>query len=81
MDVLHALLKVGADVAHEDGRHEDALFDTVKYRRTKVVRPLLKYGVPSNIKNDRGNTPLLYAVEDGQFELVPLVTPLVIRQI
>lgn len=47
-----------------------ALFERVEGRDVKAVRLILDAGVPSNVRNDRGRTPLYVAVEAGSEETV-----------
>ena len=70
LPVVQALLDAGADVDKTDNRHETALFDAVKYRRLWAVDMLLARNARVDIKNDLGYTPLVYAVEQGQTQIL-----------
>lgn len=66
LPVVQALLDAGAEVDHLDKHHETALFDAVKYRRLWAVNMLLARHARVDIKNDQGNTPMVYAIEQHQ---------------
>ena len=70
LPVVRALLDAGADVDHLDNRHESALFDAVRYRRQWAVDMLLDRNAHVDIKNDQGYTPLVYAVEQHQPQIL-----------
>ena len=70
LPVAQALLDAGADVDQMDNRHETALFDAVRYRRLWAVDMLLSRNAHVDIKNDLGNTPLVYAAEQGQAQIL-----------
>lgn len=70
LPVVRDLLDAGADVDQLDNRHESALFDAVKYRRLWAVDMLLYRNARVTIKNDQGYTPLQYAVEEHQPQIV-----------
>ena len=68
--VVEVLLDAGADVDQLDNRHESALFDAVKYRRLWAVDMLLSRNAHVDIKNDLGYTPMVYAIQQGQPQIM-----------
>ena len=70
LPVVQDLLDAGADVNQLDNRHESALFDAVKYRRLWAVNMLLSRNAQSDIKDKLGYTPLMYAAEAHQAQIM-----------
>lgn len=70
LPVVRALLAAGADVDHLDNRHESALFDAVRYRRLWAVDMLLARSAHVDIRNDQGYTPMVYAIEQHQPQIL-----------
>lgn len=70
LPVVRDLLDAGADVDQVNNQHESALFDAVKYRRLWAVKMLLYRNAQVTITNDQGYTPLQYAVEEHQSQIV-----------
>ena len=68
--VVQDLLDAGADVDQLNNKHESALFDAVKYRRLWAVNMLLYRNAQTDIKNTLGYTPLAYALEEHQTQIV-----------
>jgi ankyrin repeat protein len=68
--VVQDLLDAGADVDQLNNKHESALFDAVKYRRLWAVNMLLYRNARTDIKNTLGYTPLAYALEEHQTQIV-----------
>ena len=68
--VVQDLLDAGADVDQLNNKHESALFDAVKYRRLWAVNMLLYRNAQTDIKNTLGYTPLAYAIEEHQKQIV-----------
>ena len=68
--VVQDLLDAGADVDQLNNKHESALFDAVKYRRLWAVNMLLYRNAQIDIKNTLGYTPLAYALEEHQTQIV-----------
>jgi len=68
--VVQDLLDAGADVDQLNNKHESALFDAVKYRRLWAVNMLLYRNAQTDIKNTLGYTPLAYANEEHQTQIV-----------
>lgn len=54
-----------------DNKHESALFDAVKYRR--AVGMLFNRNARVEISNDQGYTPLMYAAEQYQAQILALL--------
>lgn len=71
--VVKDLLNAGADVNQFDNKHESALFDAVKYRRLWAVNMLLYRNAEVSIRNDKGFTPLRYAIEEHQPQIVAVL--------
>jgi ankyrin repeat protein len=70
LPVVRDLLDAGADVNQLDNRHESALFDAVKYRRLWAVNMLLYRNAQVDIKDKLGYTPLMYAAEAHQAQIM-----------
>ena len=57
-----------------------SLFNAIEKNNLSKVRALLLQGVPINIANDKGMTPLRYAAWYGRDEIVRLTFPRIYRQ-
>ena len=71
--VVKDLLNAGANVNQFDNKHESALFDAVKYRRLWAVNMLLYHNARVSIRNEKGFTPLRYAIEEHQPQIVAVL--------
>lgn len=74
-DVITALNKPGTTVVNTRDRTtgEAALHITVKRGDVPYTTFLLQKGADANIRDGKGNTPMIVAVRSGHGELVPLL--------
>jgi uncharacterized protein len=75
-DVLAILDRPGATIINtrDVSSGEGALHITVKRGDELYTRYLLQKGADPNLRDGRGNTPLLLAVAAGHADLIPLLT-------
>jgi len=75
-DVLAILNKPGSTIINtrDIGSGEGALHIVARRGDETYLRFLLQKGADPNIKDGRGNTPLMVAVNGGQAGLIPILT-------
>jgi ankyrin repeat protein len=74
IDLVKLLMDRGADVNGWDGRHEASALLMAVFRNNKdVMRLLLDAGADPNVRSGEGNSPLRWAVEQGDIEMARMV--------
>lgn len=75
-DVIAMLDRPGSNVINTRGvtDGEGALHIVIKRGDMTYLRYLLQKGADPNLRDERGNTPLLLAVQGGQAEMIPVLT-------
>ncbi len=74
-DVTQMLDKPGSTIinARDITTGEGALHIVVKRGDTTYLRYLLQKGADANMRDGKGNTPLILAVQAGQAEMIPIL--------
>ncbi|XP_076288512.1 transient receptor potential cation channel subfamily A member 1-like [Lasioglossum baleicum] len=77
LKIVEDLLKYGADVNRLNsstfGRDLTALHSAVKQHKVAVAQLLINYGANVNFKNNLGDTPIVYAIENSDTEMAKLL--------
>jgi ankyrin repeat protein len=74
-DVLAILDRPGSNIINtrDSGNGEGALHIVVRRGDERYTRYLLQKGADANLRDGRGNTPLLLAVDSGHAGLIPVL--------
>lgn len=74
-DVIDMLDRPGSNVvnARDVSSGEGALHIVVKRGDSTYLRYLLQKGADPNLRDGRGNTPMLLAVQTGQADMIPIL--------
>jgi len=73
LSAVFALLLLCVPVAARPQGRNDQLMDAIRARDTEQVRTLLHSGADPNAKDRNGKTPLVQAVLEGFFQVIPLL--------
>lgn len=71
--VVKMFLEHGADIYHLNDNLENALHIAVKKNNAKIVNYLLEEGIKISQKDILGNTPLFYAQQNANNEIIELL--------
>jgi ankyrin repeat protein len=73
LEAVRLLLKHGADVNAWDGAHRvNPLLAAMVFNNKEAIRVLLEAGADASVVSDEGETPLRWAVEEGDLEMAAL---------